>query len=142
MRKLLGISMVVLALCAFSIPGANAAGPWCLDLSPSGYCDKIEVARDASLNLYGHWDAYCDGSFAVLMQGSAISGVNNLVGYVEGISVQFIFNVPGRLVDIWGYAGVGSPVLVLPDLTWKISPGQCPNSAPEADLPSLMDLMD
>jgi hypothetical protein len=143
MKKLLGICIMVLVLCAFSIPSANAQGPWCLDFSPSGVCDKMELARDANLNLYGHWDSACDGSFITIVQGSAISGVNNVVGETSGNSFQFIFGVPSaRNMNLWIYDGVSPPVLSFPDQVWQISPGQCPNSAAEADLPSFVDLMD
>lgn len=141
MKKLLGICMVVLALCAFGITSANAAGPWCIDLSPSGYCDLIEVSRDGSLNLYGIWDGNCDGSFSIFVQGSAIGGLNNLVGYNPnfGYQYQMYFNVPARTLDFWAYDGVNPPALWFTGLVWKITPGACPHSASESGLPSLAD---
>lgn len=139
MRKLLGICMVVLALCAFGITSANAAGPWCISLT--NYCDKIEVARDANLNLYGIWDSDCDGTFETVVQGSAINALNNLVGYtaIYGVSGQMYFNVPGRTLDYWGYTGTGTPSQYINDTPWSITPGQCPHAAAEAGLPALND---
>jgi hypothetical protein len=138
MKRLLGICFMVWALFAFSIPSANAQGPWCLTLT--GFCDRLQLARDANLNLYGVWDADCDGTFSSVVQGSAISGLNNVVGFVPSVALsgQFYFNVPGRQFDLWAYGGVDPPAQFQDNQAWTVTPGVCPPVV-ESGLPSSLD---
>jgi hypothetical protein len=112
---------------AFKFPscgGAPANPTWCLDLT--NFIDDVEVSRDASGNLYGHWDISGDGTFPTVVSGSALQQVNDLVGTHSGSSWQFYFDVPGRMFDLYRYDGVSPPVIWQQNQPWTPTPGTCP----------------
>jgi hypothetical protein len=123
---------------SFKFP--SCGGPtqltWCIDFT--NFCDQIEVSRDGSLNLYGHWDADCSGTFSAVMSGSSLQQVNNLIGEDSGYSWQFYFDVPGRMFDMLRYDGVNPPVIWQQNQPWTVTKGTCPRTV-KPGLPASTD---
>lgn len=115
------------AIAAALTLGAQRASAYCLDLSPSGFCDLVEVDVVDGV-VFGIWESDCDGVPDTTVGGTTDFGTGNFAGdsWKDGVHLfVWTVNIGARTTDFWQTDGT-TATQWFNDLTTSLSPGACP----------------
>jgi len=115
------------AFAAAMAVGALQANAYCLDLSPSGFCDLVQVDVVNGV-VFGTWESDCDGLPDTTVVGTTNLGTGNFAGdsWKDGVTL-FLWDVDigGRVTDIWQTDGA-TATQWFNNLATNLSAGACP----------------
>ncbi len=136
MKKLFTIALLSVSLLGFS--AATSQAQICVELV--GFCDQLELQVDGDNNVYGVWDYTCDGVTLHPMQGFFNPPTVTVGTYIPalGSTFFFIFDIPSRTFDLWGWDGINPPFQYQNDSPWDFAVGPCVFSISGEQLPSLL----